>query len=269
METKALAVRQPVTPEIWRMIEAVSPTVWRAGLFGVGNTEAAAAIMLKGYEIGLGLTASFEFIHVIGGRPALSPRGALAIIQQSNELESIKIDDLADATGPTRCRVTMKRTNGFEYTTEFSMDDAKRAGLVKDSSGWAKYPANMLRWRAIGYCADVVFPDVIGGMKRVDEFTDVTPDGNTLDAEWNTVEIISDNNSGSISPTPAEITAELIAQYGGENALAMFGTGEKDFRPDSLEHLDMVSQLLGEVCGVCGEACGKHQGNKMCEANDD
>ena len=50
------------------------------------------------------------------------------------------------------------------------MDDAKKAGLVKPDSGWAKYPAQMCQWRVIGYVADVVAPDVSGGMKRADEF---------------------------------------------------------------------------------------------------
>jgi hypothetical protein len=34
----------------------------------------------------------------------------------------------------------------------------------------------MLRWRAIGFCADVVFPLLIGGMKRADELgAGITP----------------------------------------------------------------------------------------------
>jgi hypothetical protein len=45
----------------------------QARLFGVNNAEQAMAIMLKGYELGLGLTASFEFVQVVQGRPALSP----------------------------------------------------------------------------------------------------------------------------------------------------------------------------------------------------
>lgn len=152
------------------MIADIAPTMAASRLFGTTSEAAAAAIMLKGFELGLSLTASFEFIHLIDGKPGLSPRGALALIQQHPNFGSLDVQDITDASGkPERCRVTMTRKNGYTYTVEFTMEDAKRAGLIKGGSGWEKYPANMLRWRAIGYCADVVFPDVLGGMKRVDE----------------------------------------------------------------------------------------------------
>ena len=169
-ENNALTIRQQLTPDMWRMIAEIAPTMAQSRLFGVATPEQAASIMLKGYELGLSLTASFEFIHIIDGKPGLSPRGALALIQQDTNFGGLEVKDITDTNGqPYACRVTMTRKNGFSYTVEFNMEDAKRADLVKKSGGWEKYPANMLRWRAIGYAADVVFPDVLGGMKRVDE----------------------------------------------------------------------------------------------------
>lgn len=214
LESKAIVPYQPLTPSVWEMIESIAPTIWRAGLFKVGSKEAAAAIMLKGYELGLGLTSSFDFVQVIQGKPTLTPRGALALIQRSGELETLQINDLGDGNGPTRCRVTMKRVNGFEYTVEYSMDDAKRAGLVKPDSAWEKYPSNMLRWRAIGFCADVVFPDVIGGMKRADEFgADITPDGDVIEA-GSFVVIESDN--GEKGQAADLDLSDLVTLYGAE-----------------------------------------------------
>lgn len=169
-DEKSLIVRPNLTPETWKMIMEVAPVMAASRLFGVASPEAAGAIMLKGFELGLSLTASFEFIHVIDGKPGLSPRGCLALIQQNENFAGMEIKDITDANGhPYACRVTMRRKSGYSYTVEFNMDDARRAGLVKAGSGWDKYPANMLRWRAVGYCADVVFSDVLGGMKRVDE----------------------------------------------------------------------------------------------------
>lgn len=188
-EQRELVLRQELTPTTWEMITSVAPAMHASGLFGVSTPAQAMAIMLKGYELGLSLSASFEFIHVVEGKPGLNPRGALALINGHPELAGLKIEDLSDADGhPSSCRVWMKRRNGFEYTVEFSIADAKRAGLVKDRSGWAKYPANMLRWRAVGFCADVVFPDVLGGMKRTDELGgDLTPEGDTIEGSWETV----------------------------------------------------------------------------------
>jgi hypothetical protein len=187
-ETRALAVAPQLTLQTWSMIEAIGPAMHKARLFGVSNPEQAMAIMLKGYELGLSLTASFEFVQVIQGHVGLSPRGCLALIQQSPLCEALSIEDHTDDQGnPERCTVTMARGN-FTYSVTVTMADAQRAGLVKPGSGWEKWPANMLRWRAVGFCADVVLPDVIGGMKRADELgANIDQGGDVvIDAEWMT-----------------------------------------------------------------------------------
>jgi len=219
-DSNDLVVRQPLTPQTWEMIAAVGPAMHRSRLFGVTSPEAAMAIMLKGHELGLGLTASFEFVQVVEGKPALSPRGALAIIQSSPLCAGLKIEDIRDAQGkPQACRVWMKRTNGFEYTVEWSMAEAIAAGVVKPGSVWEKYPANMLRWRAVGFCADVVFPDVIGGMKRADELgADLTANGDVIEGSWRTVE--SAPAPAAQSPAPEQTLATLVEQFGADAVMA-------------------------------------------------
>jgi hypothetical protein len=213
------------TEKTWEMISAIAPTIYAARLFGVSSPEQAAAIMLKGAELGLSLTASFEFVQVILGKPALIPRGALALILRSPECAGIEITEQPDS-----CSVTMKRRNGFQYTAIFTLDDAKRAGLVKPDSGWVKYPANMLRWRAIGFCADVVFPDVIGGMKRADELgADITPEGDVIDSPWKIV-----------SETPKLTLDNLVDLFGAENVLEANGGAI----PGTLEEIERVFEIL-------------------------
>lgn len=175
--------------------------------------------MIKGHELGLSLSASFEFISVIQGRPALAPRGALALVLQSGLLDGMKIEEAKDASGnPASCKVSMKRAGGFEYGAEFSMADAKRAGLVKSGSAWETFPANMLRWRAVGYCIDVVFPDVIGGMKRADEFgANLDTSGNVIDVQWSA--------APTTQPAPVQLSPQITLQmlvdgYGAEAVMA-------------------------------------------------
>lgn len=210
-----------LVPSAWDMISAVAPAMHKSHLFGVASPEQAMAIMLTGYELGLTLTASFEFVKIIQGKPSLIPRGALALVLRSPDLAGLKVEDITDEHGnPEACRVTMKRKNGFEYTMTYSMADAQRAGLVKDDSGWSKYPANMLRWRAIGFCADVVFPDVIGGMKRADEMgIDLTPEGDVLEGAWTSVPVAQTLSEPEPAP-PAPDLNTLVAQYGAEAVLA-------------------------------------------------
>lgn len=227
-----LSRQRELTPSMWNMIQTIAPAMHGCRFFGVANPEQAMAIMLKGYELGLGLAASFEFIKSIQGKPALTPMGALALIQNSPFLAGMKIEELQDDKGhPQACCVWMKRTNGFEYTVEFTMDDAKRAGLIRPDSGWEKYPANMLRWRAIGFCADVVFPDIIGGLKRADELgADLTPNGQVIEGSWEVKSFV-----------PVNVTLEyLIERHGAEAIL----TANNGVIPTTQDDILRVAQTL-------------------------
>ena len=221
-ENNALVVRQPLTPDAWTMIQAVAPVVHGSRVFGVSSPAQAAAIMLKGRELGLELMASFEFVQVVEGHVGLSPRGALAIIQSSPLCAGLRIEDIKDAQGrPQACRVWMKRSNGFEFVVEWSMADARAAGVVKAGSGWEKYPANMLRWRAVGFCADVVFPDIIGGMKRADELgADLTPNGDVIEGSWKEMAPTAQPPPAPTAPpSPDPVAAALSAaveRFGAE-----------------------------------------------------
>lgn len=175
-----IQVRKDTSLQDWQVIQSVAPVVQASRMFAV-TVEQAAVVMLKGRELGLGLAASFEFIHVIDGKPSLSPKGALALIHKSGDLEELRI------TGDDKSATCyMKRkSSGYAFEVGFTMQDAERAGLVKDKGAWQKYPANMLRWRAVGYCADVVFPDVTGGLIRPEELgANVNADGEPIDAPY-------------------------------------------------------------------------------------
>lgn len=244
MTTTALAKRE-LTPSIWEVVQAIAPTMKDSRLFGVSTEAQAAAIMLRGYELGFSFTTSFEFITVIQGKPTLSPRGALALVQQSGLLESMKIEETKDAKGaPAACTVYMKRRGGFEYTASFSMEDAKRAGLVKSGGAWEAYPSNMLRWRAVGYAIDMVFPDVVGGMKRADEFGAVVDtSGNVIDGEWKTAPTMTmvQQQPGESTQPPVITLQELVGQYGPEAVMQANGGRI----PGTQDEIDLVAAALG------------------------
>jgi hypothetical protein len=202
------AATRELTPGIWAMIEKMAPAMYRSRLFGVTSVEQAAAIMLKGYELGLSMTASFELVQVIQGKPALSPRGAMAILLNNPTIEEITIKRIDEKGAFIGYECTMSRNTGFAYTARFTMDDAKRAGLVKPDSGWSKYPENMCLWRAVGFAADVVAPDITAGMTTLMKAPEMygvalTADGDIVDALPVTV------------PTTDPLQ-ELVNQFGAE-----------------------------------------------------
>ena len=219
-QTRALTVtnRPQLTVDVWDMITKVAPTLYLARCFGVASKEQAAAVMLKGWELGLSLSGSFEYIHIVEGKPSLSPRGALALILGSPVNGGVKITEEVD-----KCTVWMKRADtAFEHTITWTMEDAKRAGVVKQNSGWDRYPSNMLRWRTIGFCADVVFPDVTGGMKRADEYgADLTPEGDVIEGTWSAVPCppaaaAAPTVEAPPAPAPAVSLGDLVTQFGAE-----------------------------------------------------
>lgn len=203
------AATRELTPGIWAMIEKMAPVMYRAHLFGVTSIEQAAAVMLKGYECGFSMTASFDFIQVIQGKPSVSPRGAMALLLSSNLIKAIEVNRITDKNGGFfGYSCTMERTNGFKHTGKFTLADAQLAGLVKKDSGWEKYPENMCLWRAIGFAADVVAPDVTAGMTTLMKAPEMY--GVALTEGGDIVDAIG------VSVPSVDPLQELITQYGAE-----------------------------------------------------
>lgn len=157
-----------LNPDVVTMIQALAPSFHACRWYGLASPEQAIVIMTKAVELGIPATAAFEFFDIIENKPSLKPIGALALIHRSPLVDVIGINSQAD-----RCTVTMqRRDSGFRHTASFSLDDARQAGLIKpdkDGSAWKRYPADMLRNRAIARCARVVAPDVLAGLYLTDE----------------------------------------------------------------------------------------------------
>jgi len=250
METSLVPWQQrEVTPAIWNMLDGMAPVMHESRLFGVTSKAAAAAIMLKGYELGLGITASFEFVQVIQGKPTLSPRGALAILLNSPQIEAIKIDPIVDDKGVYKGhQCYMRRAGGFEYTAKFTIEDAQRAGLVKAGSAWTSYPANMCLWRAVGFAADVVAPDITAGMtaimKMPEKFGITLTEGGDV-VEGQVVEATPAAVQTATLPAPEpNITLEwLLTQYSAEQ-IVVAGEGKL---PETAAELQGLAAKLGAV----------------------
>lgn len=131
-----------------------------------GKPEAVAAALLYGREVGLSPMTALTQTHVIEGKPAMSAEAMRAmILGDGHELEVLHADG---------GRVVMRgRRRGSSQWTEleWSVDMARAAGLLgKDN--WRKYPRAMLTARCTADLARMLFPDVIHGMRAVEEASD-------------------------------------------------------------------------------------------------
>lgn len=172
--------------EIWR----VSKMVVMAGLApkalvgkktGEDAISAVAIAVMAGAELGLPPMVALRSFTVIGGRPALYGDGIINVARRSKKAAYIRTG-YDEARGVGWCEA--KRADSGEMKREeFSIADAKRAGLwderpfvkkqdwntkqwseVPNEAPWFRYPQRMQQWRAAGYCLRELFADVLGGI---------------------------------------------------------------------------------------------------------
>lgn len=138
---------------------------------GVSPEQAMAkaiTIAVKGRELGIPPMQAFSSITVIAGKPCLSAELMLALIYQRRPGAKVTFTTPPDKQNE-ECTIVMQRPDGDPQTFRFSMNDAKAAGLLSKPGAWAKFPAAMLRARAISAGARAVFPDCIMGCYTPEE----------------------------------------------------------------------------------------------------
>jgi hypothetical protein len=160
----------------WRLSEVIAASGMAPKTYGTDPNKIMVG-MLAGMEIGLTPFAALQSIAVINGNPSLWGDGALALIQASNLLEDMdETDDGNEAT------CMMKRAGrATAIVRTFSMEDAKRAGLVGKAGPWTQYTRRMRQMRARSIAMRDGFADVLKGLRIAEEvrdyaeFSDATP----------------------------------------------------------------------------------------------
>lgn len=123
--------------------------------------------MQMGNEVGLQPLQALQNIAVINGRPCIWGDAALGLVRASGLLESYD-EGVKDGIG----YCTVKRKGQQAQTRTFSLDDAKKAGLLNKTGPWTTYPNRMLPLRARGFAIRDVFPDVLKGLITREEAMD-------------------------------------------------------------------------------------------------
>ena len=122
-----------------------------------------------GMEIGLQPLQSMQSIAVINGRPSIWGDAMLALVRSSGLLEAI-----SEEVTESKAVCTIKRRGEQEVVREFSMQDAKQAGLTGKQGPWSQYPKRMLQMRARAFALRDVFPDVLRGVHVAEEAQDMS-----------------------------------------------------------------------------------------------
>ncbi len=260
--------------DLWRVARIVSGS----GLAprGLERPEQTFVAMASGLELGFSAMQALASIAVVNGRATLNGMAAKALVLESGKCERwleepLRVtpgEKIAEA-GPSHLpdgvfgfRVRSKRV-GLEDWTEstFTLADARRAGLWpgKADSNWAKYPARMLKMRAVGFVARDLYPDVLKGLHLAEEMEGTEPEpaappSNVARLKDRLAEPIEDPRFEpptyveTVTPDPGSIDIETISGNAVDAETVEPGDGLTD---------EELAQLLPKKTGNWHRTCQK------------
>lgn len=187
-----------------------------ASMQNIDRPEKVFTILLHGLEIGLAPTQALANIMMLpNGRCSIWGDGLLALVRASGLLAKDLSETVAGDGDSRTATCLVQRVGEAERAFTFSMEEAKKAGLVKKSEGkdgkgtgpWVTYPDRMLKMRARGFALRDVFPDVLKGLITTEEAQDF------LDVETGAPRVVQATAPAlpaaapEQSPAPAVLTA--------------------------------------------------------------
>lgn len=161
--------------------------------YAKGKTEAVVMVLLQGHQLQLPPLTALQHIIPVNGLLSVKGDAAKSMIFGSGLLkhDTWKEEVTGDlSSGTYKVTITATRKDsGQTLTRSFSVEDAKRAGLwisedmlrkqdgwKYKKSAWYKYPSRMIAYRALGFLARDLFPDVLSGIYTTEEAMDLPKD---------------------------------------------------------------------------------------------
>lgn len=140
-------------------IDKMGDWIGRSGMLPLGKVEAGKVIALVCITEGITIVEFMRTYDVMSdGRIRKKSLAALANLRKKGGKHKwIK-------TGDDGKEAVVELTyEGETITSRYTIDDAKKAGLVKDGGNWVKTPANMLRARAVSNGVGMIAPEIFAG----------------------------------------------------------------------------------------------------------
>ena len=143
---------------------SVSEALFNSKLFpNVGNRFGAFAVVQYGAELGLGPMTSLQTMAIIKGKICMAAQMMLTLAVNRGVRYKVLVDT------NTESKVHFEREGFAPYDSVFTLEDAKKAGIYRQDSGWDKFPKDMLFWRAITRGLRRIAPDVVLGLYSKEE----------------------------------------------------------------------------------------------------
>lgn len=199
--------------------------------YSKGKPEAVVIVLQYGSEIGMSPMQALQQIVPVNNLVSVKGDGAKALIQRSGKLASwqeTEVGTVGKDDWGFKIEATRKDT-GEKGSSTFTVADAKRAGLWVDDaavsrsaglkySPWYRHPKRMLKYRALGFLARDLFPDVLSGIYTEEEANDMNTDNTKFVAEGG-VEV-NINKLDTTESNNGKVAEKLAAKDAKKKALA-------------------------------------------------
>lgn len=155
--------------QVWRTARLIrqsgmAPTSFR-------NDQQIVIAILRALELKIPIFQALEGMSVINNRIGIMGDLALALVQGSGALEK-KTVEYSGEGDELVCTLTLKRKGRAAQPYSFSIREARAAGIYDRSAVWRQYPKRMTYYRALGFGLRDEFPDILKGIKTVEELAD-------------------------------------------------------------------------------------------------
>lgn len=181
----------------------------QAGLLPQAYRQQPANVLLiveQAEALGIPFASALNGIHVIDGKPTISPALMSGLVRRAGH-------KLRVAGNDTRAVAEIVRADDpdFTFRSEWTLERAKQAGLAGRGQ-WSKYPAAMLKARAISEVCRDACQEVLAGVYTTEELDGdvaVTADGDVV-----AVAVVDDQ---PFTPAPEPALEALRAKLEAED----------------------------------------------------
>lgn len=134
-----------------------------------GKAPTMGSILLRimtGRTLEIASSIALQHVYDVYGRTGLSAALKRSLVRRHRECERYEMVECDEA----HCVwISKRKRNLIEHPVLWTLDMAKKAGLIKKDGNWEKHPRRMLQARASSEAADVDFSDACLGLPSIDE----------------------------------------------------------------------------------------------------
>lgn len=245
-----------IDPETTKTLMVMSDNFFKSGLYpNIKNPAGAFAVVQYGRELGIPPMTSMQTMAIVSGKITMMGNMLQTLLIRGG----VKISILESTV--KNCTLRFEREGYPSIQTSFSIEDAKRAGLYKEGSGYTKYPEEMLYWRAMAKGGRRIGSDLMLGVYAREEIEgdDSIIDVNPIEKKDPTVKKFDPKNHKPDQTAPPvndgeKALASSDAEPGVEGAEATPGPSVIDVQPEVV-----TEPVTGEVWDPAQELFNKLQ----------